>query len=86
MSSPHDYNDIREAVRALCAANMARYLAATASWVAANACIHGGFGFACEDNVERKFRETRPHLMASISISLILSYIAEPAFGLPRSC
>ena len=68
-------------------ANMAKYLAAKASWEAANACIqfHGGFGFANEYDVERKFRETRLYQVAPISTNLILSYIAEHELGLPRS-
>ena len=68
-------------------ANMAKYLAAKASWEAANACIqfHGGFGFATEYDVERKFRETRLYQVAPISTNLILSYIAEHVLGLPRS-
>jgi acyl-CoA dehydrogenase len=68
-------------------ANMAKYLAAKASWEAANACIqfHGGFGFACEYVVERKFRETRLYQVAPISTNLILSYVAEHMLGLPRS-
>ena len=68
-------------------ANMAKYLAAKASWEAANACIqfHGGFGFAHEYDVERKFRETRLYQVAPISTNLILSYIAEHVLGLPRS-
>ena len=68
-------------------ANMAKYLAAKASWEAANACIqfHGGFGFACEYDVERKFRETRLYQVAPISTNLILSYIAEHVLGMPRS-
>ena len=68
-------------------ANMAKYLAAKASWEAANACIqfHGGFGFADEYDVERKFRETRLYQVAPISTNLILSYIAEHVLGLPRS-
>ena len=68
-------------------ANMAKYLAAKASWEAANACIqfHGGFGFANEYDVERKFRETRLYQVAPISTNLILSYIAERELGLPRS-
>jgi acyl-CoA dehydrogenase len=67
--------------------NMAKYLAAKASWEAANACIqfHGGFGFAHEYDVERKFRETRLYQVAPISTNLILSYIAEHVLGLPRS-
>jgi acyl-CoA dehydrogenase len=68
-------------------ANMAKYLAAKASWEAANACIqfHGGFGFAGEYDVERKFRETRLYQVAPISTNLILSYVAEHMLGLPRS-
>jgi len=68
-------------------ANMAKYLAAKASWEAANACIqfHGGFGFASEYDVERKFRETRLYQVAPISTNLILSYIAEHVLDLPRS-
>jgi acyl-CoA dehydrogenase len=68
-------------------ANMAKYLAAKASWEAANACLqfHGGFGFAAEYDVERKFRETRLYQVAPISTNLILSYIAEHVLGLPRS-
>ena len=68
-------------------ANMAKLLAADASWEAANACLqtHGGFGFAAEYDVERKFRETRLYQVAPISTNLILSYIAEHVLGLPRS-
>ena len=68
-------------------ANMAKYLAAKASWEAANACIqfHGGFGFANEYDVERKFRETRLYQVAPISTNLIYSYVAEHVLGLPRS-
>src|SRR5436305_1919781 len=68
-------------------ANMAKYLAAKASWEAANACLqtYGGFGFASEYDVERKFRETRLYQVAPISTNLILSYIAEHVLGLPRS-
>ncbi len=68
-------------------ANMAKYLAAKASWEAANACLqtHGGFGFACEYDVERKFRETRLYQVAPISTNLILSYVAEHLLELPRS-
>jgi acyl-CoA dehydrogenase len=68
-------------------ANMAKLLAADASWEAANACIqfHGGFGFAAEYDIERKFRETRLYQVAPISTNLILSYIAEHVLGLPRS-
>ncbi len=68
-------------------ANMAKLLAADASWAAANACLqfHGGFGFAAEYDVERKFRETRLYQVAPISTNLILSYVAEHVLGLPRS-
>jgi acyl-CoA dehydrogenase len=68
-------------------ANMAKHLAATASWEAANVCLqtHGGFGFANEYDIERKFRETRLYQVAPISTNLILSYIAEHVLGLPRS-
>ncbi|MCC6173149.1 MAG: acyl-CoA/acyl-ACP dehydrogenase [Gammaproteobacteria bacterium] len=68
-------------------ANMAKLLAAKASWEAANVCLqtHGGFGFAAEYDVERKFRETRLYQVAPISTNLILSYIAEHQLGLPRS-
>jgi acyl-CoA dehydrogenase len=68
-------------------ANMAKYLAAKASWEAANACLqtHGGFGFACEYDVERKFRETRLYQVAPISTNMILAYVAEHVLGLPRS-
>jgi acyl-CoA dehydrogenase len=68
-------------------ANMAKYLAAKASWEAANACMqtYGGFGFAHEYDVERKFRETRLYQVAPISTNLVLAYIAEHVLGLPRS-
>jgi acyl-CoA dehydrogenase len=68
-------------------ANMAKHLAAKASWEAANMCLqtHGGFGFAAEYDVERKFRETRLFLVAPISTNLILSHLAEHVLGLPRS-
>ncbi len=68
-------------------ANMAKHLAAKASWEAANVCLqtHGGFGFAAEYDVERKFRENRLYLVAPISTNLILSYLAEHVLGLPRS-
>ena len=68
-------------------ANMAKYLAAKASWEAANACIqfHGGFGFANEYDVERKFRETRLYQVAPVSTNMIYSYVAEHLLGLPRS-
>ena len=68
-------------------ANMAKHLAAKASWEAANVCLqfHGGFGFAAEYDVERKFRETRLYQVAPISSNLVLAYIAEHVLGLPRS-
>jgi acyl-CoA dehydrogenase len=68
-------------------ANMAKYLAAKASWQAGEACLqfHGGFGFAAEYDVERKFREARLYQVAPISTNLILSYVAEHVLGLPRS-
>ncbi|MFV0474266.1 MAG: acyl-CoA dehydrogenase family protein [Pikeienuella sp.] len=68
-------------------ANMAKLLAAEASWEAANACLqtHGGFGFAEEYDVERKFRETRLYQVAPISTNLILSFVAEHVLGMPRS-
>jgi acyl-CoA dehydrogenase len=68
-------------------ANMAKYLAAKASWEAANACLqfHGGFGFAADYDVERKFRETRLYQVAPISTNLILSYVGEHVLGMPRS-
>jgi acyl-CoA dehydrogenase len=68
-------------------ANMAKLLAADASWAAADMCVQtfGGFGFAEEYDVERKFRETRLYQVAPISTNLILSYIAEHVLGLPRS-
>jgi acyl-CoA dehydrogenase len=68
-------------------ANMAKLLAADASWAAADMCLqtHGGFGFACEYDVERKFRETRLYQVAPISTNLILAYLAEHVLGLPRS-
>jgi acyl-CoA dehydrogenase len=68
-------------------ANMAKMLAADASWEAANVCLqtHGGFGFAAEYDVERKFRETRLYQVAPVSTNLILSYIGEHILGMPRS-
>jgi acyl-CoA dehydrogenase len=68
-------------------ANMAKLLAADASWAAADMCLqtHGGFGFAEEFDIERKFRETRLYMTAPISTNLILSYLAEHVLGLPRS-
>ena len=68
-------------------ANMAKYLAAKASWEAANVCMqtHGGFGFACEYDIERKFRETRLYQVAPVSTNLIYAYVAEHVLGLPKS-
>jgi acyl-CoA dehydrogenase len=68
-------------------ANMAKHLAAESSWAAADMCVqtHGGFGFAEEFDIERKFRETRLYTVAPISTNLVLSYIAEHVLGLPRS-
>jgi acyl-CoA dehydrogenase len=68
-------------------ANMAKYLAAEASWAAANACLdaHGGFGFAEEYDVERKFRENRLFKVAPISNNLILTFIGQHVLGMPRS-
>ena len=68
-------------------ANMAKLLCADASWTAANACLqtHGGFGFAADYDIERKFRETRLYQVAPISTNLILSYVAEHVLGMPRS-
>jgi hypothetical protein len=68
-------------------ANMAKLLASEAAWQAAEACMqtHGGFGFAEEYDVERKFRETRLYQIAPISTNLILAYLAEHVLGLPRS-
>ena len=68
-------------------ANMAKMLAADASWAAGEACVqtHGGFGFAAEYDVERKFRETRLYQVAPISTNMILSYVSEHVLGLPRS-
>jgi acyl-CoA dehydrogenase len=68
-------------------ANMAKHLAAEASWAAGDTCLqtHGGFGFAEEFDIERKFRETRLYQTAPISTNLILSYLAEHVLGLPRS-
>jgi acyl-CoA dehydrogenase len=85
---------VREAARRFSAgldcgaeANMAKMLAADASWAAADICVqtHGGFGFAEDFDVERKFRETRLYRVAPISTNLILAYIAEHVLGLPRS-
>jgi acyl-CoA dehydrogenase len=68
-------------------ANMAKLLAADASWEAANVCLqtHGGYGFAAEYDIERKFRETRLYQVAPISTNLILAYLSEHILGLPRS-
>ncbi|MBC7492565.1 MAG: acyl-CoA/acyl-ACP dehydrogenase, partial [Novosphingobium sp.] len=68
-------------------ANMAKLLASEASWAAADMCVqtHGGFGFAEEYDIERKFREARLYTVAPISTNLILSYLAEHVLGLPRS-
>jgi acyl-CoA dehydrogenase len=68
-------------------ANMAKLLAADASWAAADMCLqtHGGFGFAEDFDIERKFRETRLYQVAPVSTNLILSYLAEHVLGLPRS-
>ena len=68
-------------------ANMAKYLAAKSSWEAANACIqfHGGFGFANEYDVERKFRETRLYQVAPISTNMILGYVGQHVLGMPKS-
>src|SRR5437764_3229971 len=68
-------------------ANMAKLLAADASWQAANACLdtHGGFGFAREFDVERKFRETRLYQVAPVTTNMILSFLAQNVLGLPRS-
>jgi len=68
-------------------ANMAKYLAAEAAWEAANACMdcHGGYGYAEEYDVERKFRETRLYKTAPINQNLVLAYIGEHVLGMPRS-
>lgn len=68
-------------------ANMAKYLASEASWEAANACLdtHGGFGFAADFDIERKFRETRLYRVAPVSNNLVLAYIGQHVLGLPRS-
>jgi acyl-CoA dehydrogenase len=68
-------------------ANMAKLIGADASWAAADMCVqtHGGFGFAEEFDVERKFRETRLYQVAPISTNLILSYVSEHVLGMPRS-
>jgi acyl-CoA dehydrogenase len=77
--------DAREACGA--EANMAKHLAAKASWEAANVCLqtHGGFGFAADYDVERKFRETRLYQVAPVSTNLVFSHIAEHVLGLPKS-
>ena len=80
--------ELFDAGKPCCAeANMAKYLAAKASFEAADICLqtHGGFGFACEYDIERKFRETRLYQVAPISTNLIYSYVAEHLLGLPRS-
>jgi alkylation response protein AidB-like acyl-CoA dehydrogenase len=68
-------------------ANMGKMLAADASWAAGEACVqtHGGFGFAEEYDIERKFRETRLYQVAPISTNLVLSYLGEHVLGMPRS-
>jgi acyl-CoA dehydrogenase len=68
-------------------ANMAKLLASEASWAAANACLdaHGGWGFAAEYDVERKFRETRLYTIAPVSNNLILAYLGQHVLGMPRS-
>jgi acyl-CoA dehydrogenase len=66
---------------------MAKQLAAEASWAAADMCVqtHGGFGFAEEFDIERKFRETRLYQVAPVSTNMVLAYLAQQALGLPRS-
>ena len=68
-------------------ANMAKLLASEASWAAANACLdtHGGYGFAAEYDIERKFRETRLYSVAPISNNLVLAYLGQHVLGMPRS-
>ena len=68
-------------------ANMAKLLASEASWAAANACLdtHGGFGFAAEYDIERKFRETRLYKVAPVSNNLVLAYVGQHVLGMPRS-
>jgi acyl-CoA dehydrogenase len=68
-------------------ANMAKLLASEASWAAANVCLdtHGGFGFAAEYDIERKFRETRLYTVAPINNNLVLAYVAQHVLGLPKS-
>ncbi|WP_442966599.1 acyl-CoA dehydrogenase family protein [Psychrobacter sp. I-STPA10] len=81
------YSHKQGSTQAGASANMAKYLAAKASWQAANVCLQtfGGFGFAHEYDVERKFRETRLYQVAPISTNLILSYIGEKVLHMPRS-
>ncbi len=66
---------------------MAKFLASEASWEAANACLdtHGGYGFAVENDIERKFRETRLYKTAPINNNLVLAYIGQHVLGMPRS-
>ena len=68
-------------------ANMAKHLAAKAAWEAANVCLqtHGGFGFAAEYDIERKFRETKLLEIAPVSNNLVLAFLAQHVLGLPRS-
>ena len=68
-------------------ANMAKLLASQAAWDAANACLdtHGGYGFAVEFDVERKFRETRLYTVAPINNNLVLAYVSQHVLGMPRS-
>ena len=68
-------------------ANMAKYLSAEAAWEAANACLdcHGGYGFASEYDVERKFRETRLYKTAPVNNNLVLAYVGQHVLGMPRS-
>jgi acyl-CoA dehydrogenase len=68
-------------------ANMAKLLASQAAWAAANACMdtHGGYGFAREYDVERKFRETRLYIMAPVSNNMVLNFLGQNVLGMPRS-
>lgn len=68
-------------------ANMAKLLASEASWQAANACLdtHGGYGFAAEHDIERKFRETRLYNVTPVSNNLVLAYVGQHVLGMPRS-
>ncbi len=68
-------------------ANMAKLLAAEAAWQAANACMdtHGGYGYAREYNVERKFRESRLYMVAPVTNNMVLNYLGQNVLGLPRS-